>query len=133
MAKKTAKKATKKATQKKGDKFSQMMLASETVQKMEEILTDVKVSKSSVFSKDDVIKIISEIKGTFNQESPTVLLNMEEFIDEVAENIADNITDMDLDNFDLSLHGNEIMIDSLRLDSRRVRELVEEITSSYFA
>ena len=128
-----AKKLAKKAAPKKGNKFSQMMLAAETVQKMDGILKDVKDSKSSVFSKDDVIKIISEIKGTFNQESPTVLIDMEEFIDEVAENIADNITDMDLDNFDMSLNGNEIMIDSLRLDSRRVRELVEEITSSYFA
>jgi hypothetical protein len=128
-----AKKLAKKAAPKKGNKFSQMMLAAETVQKMDGILKDVKDSKSSVFSKDDVIKIISEIKGTFNQESPTVLIDMEEFIDEVAENIVYNITEMDLDDFDLSLDGTTICIDRIKLDSDRVRELVEDITSSYFA
>jgi t-SNARE complex subunit (syntaxin) len=128
-----AKKVAKKAAPKKGNKFSQMMLAAETVQKMDGILKDVKDSKSSVFSKDDVIKIISEIKGTFNQESPTVLIDMEEFIDEVAENIVDNITEMDLDDFDLSLDGTTICIDRIKLDSDSVRGLVEEITSSYFA
>ena len=128
-----AKKLAKKAAPKKGNKFSQMMLAAETVKKMDEILKDVKDSKSSVFSKDDVIKIISEIKGTFNQESPTVLINMEEFIDEVAENIADNISEHDLDQVDLSMNCNEVFIDNIKLDSERVRELVEEITDSYFA
>jgi len=128
-----AKKVAKKAAPKKVNKFSQMMLATETVQKMDGILKDVKDSKSSVFSKDDVIKIISEIKGTFNQESPTVLIDMEEFIDEVAENIVDNITEMDLDDFDLSLDGTAICIDRIKLDSDSVRGLVEEITSSYFA
>jgi len=128
-----AKKLAKKAAPKKGNKFSQMMLATETVKKMDEILKDVKDSKSSVFSKDDVIKIISGIKDTFKQESPTVLLDLQEFIDEVAENVADNISEHDLDQVDLSMNCNEVFIDSIRLDSDRVKELVEEITNSYFA
>jgi hypothetical protein len=128
-----AKKVAKKATPKKVNKFSQMRLASETVQKMDGILREVKDSKSSVFSKDDVIKIISEIKEAFNQESPTVLIGIDDFIDEVAENIVDNISEGDLDQVDLSMNGNEVFVDNIRLDSDRVRELVEEITSSYFA
>ena len=128
-----AKKVAKKAAPKKVNKFSQMMLATETVQKMDGILKDVKDSKSSVFSKDDVIKIISEIKEAFSQESPTVLIGIDDFIDEVAENIVDNISEGDLDQVDLSMNGNEVFVDNIRLDSDRVRELVEEITSSYFA
>jgi hypothetical protein len=128
-----AKKVAKKAAPKKVNKFSQMMLATETVKKMDEILKDVKDSKSSVFSKDDVIKIISEIKDTFKQESPTVLLDLQEFIDEVAENVADNISEFDLDQVDLSMDGNEVIVDNIKLDSDRVKELVEEITNSYFA
>jgi hypothetical protein len=51
----------------------------------------------------------------------------------VAENVADNISDQDLDTVDFSMNGNEVFIDNIRLDSDRVRELVEEITDSYFA
>ena len=128
-----AKKVAKKAAPKKVNKFSQIRLAAETVQKMDGILREVKDSKSSVFSKDDVIKIISEIKEAFSQESPTVLIGIDDFIDEVAENIVDNISEGDLDQVDLSMNGNEVFVDNIRLDSDRVRELVEEITSSYFA
>lgn len=128
-----AKKVAKKAAPKKVNKFSQMMLATETVQKMDGILREVKDSKSSVFSKDDVIKIISEIKDTFKQESPTVLIGIDDFIDEVAENIVDNISEGDLDQVDLSMDGNEVIVDNIKLDSDRVRELVEEIANNYFA
>lgn len=128
-----AKKVAKKAAPKKVNKFSQMMLATETVKKMDEILKDVKDSKSSVFSKDDVIKIISEIKDTFKQESPTVLLDLQEFIDEVADNISDNIDQGDLDDFELDLDGSEIFIRGIRLDNQRVKELIEGITDQYFA
>ena len=128
-----AKKVAKKATPKKVNKFSQMMLAAETVKVMDEILKDVKDSKSSVFSKDDVIKIISEIKGTFKQESPTLLINLDEFVDELADNITDNIDQGDLDDFELDLDGSEIFIRGIRLDNQRVKELIEGITDQYFA
>ena len=126
-----AKKVTKKSAPKKLDKFSQTMLVAETVQRMDEILSDVKGSKSSVFAKDDVIKIISEIKESFNQNSPTVLLSLEEFIDELADNIAHNISEQDLDSVDLSMSGNEVYIDNIRIDNQRVKELIEEVTDNY--
>ena len=126
-----AKKVTKKSAPKKLDKFSQTMLVAETVQRMDEILSDVKGSKSSVFAKDDVIKIISEIKESFNQNSPIVLLSLEEFIDELADNIAHNISEQDLDSVDLSMSGNEVYIDNIRIDNQRVKELIEEVTDNY--
>jgi len=127
-----AKKATKKAAKPKNNKFSQKMLAVETVQRLDEILKDVKGSKSSVFAKDDVLKIIDEVKDLFKQESPSLMISLDEFIDEVADNIADNIDESDLDDFDLELSGNEIYIRSVRINNSRVKELIEEITDSYF-
>jgi hypothetical protein len=127
-----AKKATKKAAKPKNNKFSQKMLAVETVQRLDEILKDVKGSKSSVFAKDDVLKIIDEVKDLFKQESPSLMISLDEFIDEVADNIADNIDEGDFDDVDLELSGNEIYIRSVRINNSRVKELIEEITDSYF-
>ena len=128
-----AKKVAKKAANPKNKKFSQMMLAKETTYRLDEILKDIKGSKSSVFAKDDVLKIVGEIKELFKQESASVVINVEEFIAEVADNIADSIDESDLDDVDLELSGNEIYIRSLRIDNQRVKDLVEEVTDQYFA
>jgi hypothetical protein len=130
MAKKVAKKAAKKAAPKKGNKFNQMVQASKTLERLSELLNEVKNSKSSVFAKDDVLKIISEVRESFKLEEPSV--DLESFIDDVAENIADNITESDLDDVDMSMQGCEVFIDNLKLDESRVRELVEEIVTGYF-
>lgn len=127
-----AKKSAKKAANPKDKKFSQMMLAKETTNRLDEILKDVKGSKSSVFAKDDVLKIVGEIKELFKQESASVVINMDEFVAEVADNIADSIDESDLDDFDLELSGNEIYIRSVRINNNRVKDLVEEVTDNYF-
>lgn len=127
-----AKKSAKKAANPKDKKFGQMMLAKETTNRLDEILKDVKGSKSSVFAKEDVLKIVGEIKELFKQESASVVINMDEFVAEVADNIADSIDESDFDDFDLELSGNEIYIRSVRINNNRVKDLVEEVTDNYF-
>lgn len=90
-----------------------------TKKELNSIAARVKKSPASVFTKDDVLAIIEEIKeGTTSKKDK---LNAEELI----ESITDSIQSMDfdiIDDYSLELDCDTISVDSIRLN----REAIED-------
>jgi hypothetical protein len=136
MAKKvtTKKKASKKTIKviKKNDPIAEITKDAWSLDQLEGITQQVRHSKSSVFSKEDVVALLGEIKDAFKNRKEAPKVDKESLIDEITENICDNISPCDLDDFELELDGTSIGIDSIKLEEDKIREYVSDIVSSYF-
>ena len=130
MAKKTIKVNKKKET-KKPDPISLITKDSWSLEQLEGIIHDVSRSKTSVFAKEDVVSLLKEIEDAFKNQKDAPRVDRESLIDEIAENICDNASVDDLDDFELELDGTSIGIDSIRLDKDSIREYVSDIVTSY--
>jgi aspartyl aminopeptidase len=136
MAKKvtTKKKASPKTIKviKKNDPIAEISKDAWSLDQLEGITHQVLRSKSSVFSKEDVVALLGEIKDAFKNRKEAPKVDVESLIDEITENICDNACVDDLDTFDLELSGNSIEIDSIKLRDDTIREYVSDIVTSYF-
>jgi hypothetical protein len=136
MAKKatTKKKDSKKTIKviKKLDPIAEITKDAWSLDQLEGITHQVRHSKSSVFSKEDVVALLDEVKDAFKNRKEAPKVNVESLIDEITENICDNACVDDLDTFDLELSGNSIEIDSIKLRDDTIREYVSDIVTSYF-
>ena len=100
--------------------------------KKQEAITKVNESISSVFTKDDVIRLIEQI-----EESTNVALT-ETQIDEISENIkrelkrmnSDEIVDFDSVEFDIE-YGNRIQLQNIDINYINIEEVVECELRSY--
>jgi hypothetical protein len=102
-----------------------------SLEQLEGIIFNVNASKSSVFAKEDVLSILKEVKEVLVNRKDAPKIDMETFIDEIAENVCDNVCEDDLDTFGLELDGTSIYIDMIRLDGDKIREYVSDIVTSY--
>jgi hypothetical protein len=136
MAKKvtTKKKASQKTIKviKKNDPIAEISKDAWSLDQLEGITHQVRHSKSSVFSKEDVVALLDEVKDAFKNRKEAPKVDVESLIDEITENICDNACVDDLDTFDLELSGNSIEIDSIKLRDDTIREYVSDIVTSYF-
>jgi hypothetical protein len=136
MAKKvtTKKKASPKTIKviKKNDPIAEISKDAWSLEQLEGITHQVRHSKSSVFSKEDVVALLDEVKDAFKNRKEAPKVDVESLIDEITENICDNACVDDLDTFDLELSGNSIEIDSIKLRDDTIREYVSDIVTSYF-
>ena len=136
MAKKvtTKKKASPKTIKviKKNDPIAEIAKDAWSLDQLDGITQQVRYSKSSVFSKEDVVALLEEVKDAFKNRKEAPKVNVESLIDEITENICDNACVDDLDTFDLDLCGNSIEIDSIKLRDDTIREYVSDIVTSYF-
>lgn len=58
------------------------------------------------------------------------------FFDEIVDQVASEINDLGRDlveEYDLELSGNEIYLDSVRLDYSRIEETIKEVLERYFS
>jgi hypothetical protein len=117
---------------KKLDPIAEIVKDSWSLEQLEGITHQVLRSKSSVFSKEDVVALLGEIKDAFTNRGEAPKVDKESLIDEITENICDNISPCDLDDFELELDGTSIGIDSIKLEEDKIREYVSDIVSSYF-
>jgi len=117
---------------KKLDPIAEIVKDSWSLEQLEGITHQVLRSKSSVFSKEDVVALLGEIKDAFTNRREAPKVDKESLIDEITENICDNISPCDLDDFELELDGTSIGIDSIKLEEDKIREYVSDIVTSYF-
>ena len=130
MAKKTIKVNKKKET-KTPDTIALIAKDTWSLEMLETIIHDVSRSKSSVFAKEDVVSLLKDIEDAFTNQKDAPRVDRESLIDEIAENICDNASVDDLDDFELELDGTSIGIDSIKLDKDSIREYVSDIVTSY--
>ena len=93
----------------------------------------------SLFTKDDVIKVIrdleTQLKAAIEEETTTTTAITEEQIKEIAENAASSISSEGLDlveDYDLSMSYREVELDSLTLDESRIAKEIERAITGWF-
>jgi hypothetical protein len=93
-------------------------------------------SMSSVFTKDDVIKMLRNLETTFKEytseneltENNGKVLTTEQ-IDSLIETVTNEISSMDeyiIDDYELSINDKEIQLDSVSLNGYSIEEKVSE-------
>lgn len=91
-------------------------------------LETVKSVASAFLSVDDVISMINELEdGSFS-------MNVDK-IDEIAEKIAEKIARDSfnlVDDYDLTMDGREVTLDSVDLDESGISEIVTEVLTDFF-
>ena len=92
--------------------------------KKQDVLNRVLNSESSIFSKDDVVRLIEMVEG----EGKTVTVTDIGAAIEEAMNVLsrDSYGIIDKDTAEFSLDGNEIELDEVDLDLDYIREILEE-------
>jgi len=116
---------------KKNDPIAEIVKDSWSLEQLEGITHQVLRSKSSVFSKEDVVALLGEIKDAFTDRGEAPKVDKESLIDEITENICDNVSEDDLERVDFCIDGNVIEIDTISLDEDKIREYVSDIVTSY--
>jgi hypothetical protein len=93
----------------------------------------VENSPSSIFTKDDVLRLLSEI----STESKNVSLNRES-VDRLLEMIDSTINDVDASDIidkstaEFSLDGNQIELDNVDIDGSYIFNEVEEVVNEWY-
>jgi hypothetical protein len=127
----TKKKASTKKPARKQDNVTKIVEHKWALEELEGIIHQVRSSKSSVFAKDDVLGLLSEVKKAFVNPEYSPDLDKESLINDITENICDNISVNDLDDFELELDGTSIGIDMIKLDEHKIREYVSDVITTY--
>jgi hypothetical protein len=95
---------------------------------IEEAKKQINEGVSSIYSKDDVLHLLSVLKTTGN-----VLLS-ESQISEVSSEIANEIsnagTDI-MDDYELSINCREVEIDAIRFSNGAIKDVIEEIITNF--
>ena len=86
--------------------------------------------------KEQFLELASQL---FDQTNPVVNENLipldkgiwEELLDQIGSEIHDEGMDL-IDDYDLELNGNEIYLDSCRINIRVVEKAVSDVLSRYF-
>jgi hypothetical protein len=89
-----------------------------------EVIKQVQECVSSVFSKEDVIKLINKIEGGLNED---LALEMKKQISTLIMNIDERkLIDLDSAEFELS-YNNTIELSSVNIDLDLITDIVEEV------
>jgi H2-forming N5,N10-methylenetetrahydromethanopterin dehydrogenase-like enzyme len=96
---------------------------------IEEAKKQINEGFSSIYSKDDVLHLLSVLKTT----GGNVVLS-ESQISEVSSEIANEIsnagTDI-MDDYELSINCREVEIDAIRFSNGAIKDVVEEIITNF--
>jgi hypothetical protein len=99
-------------------------------------------SISSVFTKDDVIQILRNLEGVLKEytseneltENNGTVLTTEQ-INSLIETVTNEISSMDeyiIDDYELSMDGKEVQLDSVSLNGYSIEEKVSEAVNDWF-
>jgi hypothetical protein len=90
----------------------------------------------SIYTKDDVNKLLSKLKDSILEESeePTVGVFDDEKINKIAEGIFDELenegTDI-VDDYDLSMSYREVELDRIDLNKRVIMKIIVNVIDNY--
>ena len=99
-------------------------------------------SMSSVFTKNDVIKVLRNLETTLKEytseneltENNSKVLTTEQ-INSLIETVTNEISSMDeyiIDDYELSINDKEIQLDSVSLNGYSIEEKVSEAVNDWF-
>lgn len=89
-----------------------------------EVIKQVQECVSSVFSKEDVIKLINKIEGGLNED---LALEMKKQISTLIMNIDERkLLDLDSAEFELS-YNNTIELSNVNIDLEIITDIIEEV------
>jgi hypothetical protein len=102
----------------------------------------VSFSISSVFTKDDVIQILRNLESVLKEytseneltENNSKVLTTEQ-INSLVETVTNEISSMDeyiIDDYELSMDGKEVQLDSVSLNGYTIEEKVSEAVNDWF-
>lgn len=104
---------------------------------IDQVLKSVQDSKSSIFSKDDVIELLKELDPNSGNVS-SGSINKKEIMKRIHSIVVDTVGDMDRDSvvdinsFDYSISGNEISVEDFRMDEDYIVDsIVGEINDNW--
>jgi hypothetical protein len=93
-----------------------------------EVIKQVQECVSSVFSKEDVIKLINKIEGGLNED---LALEIKKQISTLIMNIDERkLIDLDSAEFELS-YNNTIELSSVNIDLDLITDTIEEVLMDY--
>ena len=86
-------------------------------------------SISSLFTKPDVIRILRNLEGALKEYTSEKESITKEQIDSLIETVTNEISSMDeyiIDDYELSMDGKEVQLDSVSLNGYTIEEKVSE-------
>jgi dimeric dUTPase (all-alpha-NTP-PPase superfamily) len=99
--------------------------------KIQEIFGSVISSESSVFSKEDVLRLLEEVNEAAEKKTSI----SQDQLDDLSERISTAISYVDgldlVDDYCLEMDGNCVEIRSLDLDGDQIKEIIDEAISEW--
>ena len=92
-------------------------------------------SISSLFTKPDVIRILRNLEGALKEYTSEKESITKEQIDSLIETVTNEISSMDeyiIDDYELSMDGKEVQLDSVSLNGYTIEEKVSEAVNDWF-
>jgi hypothetical protein len=81
------------------------------------------------YSVEQVIKMVNDIEEPETSEFHSD--SIRELCDNIAESLSSEGTDL-IDDYDLSISGREVELDSIDLDENRIARIVKDIVEDFF-
>lgn len=92
-------------------------------------------SYGTIYSKDDVLAILSHIEVKSEPLEPIINITSEQYDElagQIARNVAEAIERMDcISGWDLSMNYNEVSVDSLEVNDVEIEEIVEDVINKW--
>ena len=102
---------------------------------IEQAKANVENSFGTIYSKDDVLAILSRIETKSEPSESIINITSEQYSDlasKIARNVAEAIERMDcISGWDLSMSYNEVSVDNLEVNDVEVEEIVEDVINKW--
>lgn len=102
-----------------------------TSQRLEKLVGELKEVKTSVFTKDDVLKLLNEVNKDIipsDDEVPSIKELAEEIASEIVYSGGKDI----VNDYTLSMTSNEVELDDVELDENAIEDIVTNVLENYF-
>lgn len=102
---------------------------------IEQTKANVENSFGTIYSKDDVLAILSRIETKSEPSESIINITSEQYSDlasKIARNVAEAIERMDcISGWDLSMSYNEVSVDNLEVNDVEIEEIVEDVINKW--
>lgn len=92
-------------------------------------------SYGTIYSKDDVLAILSHIEVKSEPLEPIINITSEQYDElagKIARNVAEAIERMEcISGWDLSMNYNEVSVDNLEVNEVEIEEIVEDVINKW--
>lgn len=102
---------------------------------IEQAKANVENSFGTIYSKEDVLKILNSIQVESEPSESIINITSEQYDElagQIARNVAEAIERMDcISGWDLSMSYNEVSVDNLEVNDVEIEEIVEDVINKW--